>query len=190
MSPTGLAAETLPDGSSLEEVTPDNLPAHVDNNPDTCHCPVILTGPDHPAEACGNPVGWILKEVQDTYDSGYERLTLTGWVANGFWVICEDCAYDLDEPGWSAALPEISNQGDIPMMSEITDGFAFTYAATGKTGVVESGPFLKPGECNVRMYTPEGDYETTALAMDRSHIAELVAAGAYIERASHAAGDA
>lgn len=95
---------------SVVEATPDNLPAHVDANPDSCVCPVIVTEPGQEPRPCGAAVGWVLREVQDTYDSGYERLSLSGdCVVDGFWVVCEECGEGLSDPdhddGWSFVAP-------------------------------------------------------------------------------------
>lgn len=62
---------------------------------------------------------------------------------------------------------------------EITDGFSYTYSLSGKTGIVETGPFLADGECNVRIYGTDGQYETTAIAMDRALIAGHIKSGIY-----------
>ena len=101
----------LPDGVSAVEATPDNLPDHVDQAPDSCGCPVILTYPDGMTVTCDVPVGWVLTEVEDTYCSGYERMTLADcWVAGDFWVICSECAEELNGPSGDEvprALPSV-----------------------------------------------------------------------------------
>ena len=51
------------------------------------------------AERCGQPIGWGLREVQDTYDSGYEVPSWTPcWDIGGGRQICEDCLGSIEDP--------------------------------------------------------------------------------------------
>lgn len=53
---------------------------------------------EHECAVCAVPVGWCLAEVQDTYDSGYERPEWCPYAETETGAkLCEDCALDREE---------------------------------------------------------------------------------------------
>ena len=58
-------------------------------------CGAVING-----DRCPSPVGWSLTEVDDTYDSGFERgCWWPTWVTSDGGVrVCEDCSMHLEDP--------------------------------------------------------------------------------------------